>query len=43
MDPNYKEEEDGSGGNSNAMATNPTVKLDASKTAKEKTKKGCCN
>ena len=43
MDPNYKEDEEGSGSSSNnAQGASGPVKLDASKAKKEPGKKGCC-
>ena len=45
LDPNYKEDEDNSGGNTataEAPQTNVSIKLDPSKIKKDKKKKGCC-
>ena len=43
FDPNYKEDEEGSGSSSNnAQGASGPVKLEASKAKKEPGKKGCC-
>ena len=43
LDPNFKEDEDGSGSASHSAApSKPAVKLDAGKVKEEKKKKGCC-
>ena len=43
LDPNYKEDEEASGSNSNqASASSQQVKLDATKAKQETKKKGCC-
>ena len=45
LDPNYKEDEDGSGNNASSGQSGNTggaVKLDANKAKEDKKKKGCC-
>ena len=44
MDPNYKEDEEGVGGNAAGQSGNTggTVKLDANKAKESPKKKGCC-
>ena len=44
MDPNYKEDEEGAGGNAAGQSGNTggTLKLDANKAKENPKKKGCC-
>ena len=45
LDPNYKEDEEGSGNNASSGQSGNTggaVKLDANKAKEDKKKKGCC-
>ena len=44
LDPNYKEDEEGAGGNSAGQSGNEggAVKLDANKAKESTKKKGCC-